>query len=638
MCQNRSAWRAFCSEGYGSAHIVEKTMLTVSYQTNDGLALQIAVSENATPKEQTAAIQKALSAVAEHGGGTVSLSAGVWTVAGTGKAADGCLKIGSNTTLEGAGSGATVLKLADGSSAVTGIVRTDSGKLLADGTYVTVDKVAIKALSIDGNAAHASGNVDGFYCGPKPGTAQADTNISLDHVEIMNCSRYGFDPHEQTIGLTITNCSSHNNGVDGFTIDFCSDVILSNNVAYDNGRHGFNIVTGSHDVVMTNNDAHNNGGSGISLQTGDNEIRGWTDTIRISGGVLADNGRAGIEIKEASHITIEHVSLEHNAMEGIRLTGVEDVTISALKYTGNGGNGTVSIAGYLQDFADNDTANDRWIATHKVWIDGVLQQDPVVPAGVEVWTYKISAGDNTIAGSAGADTIAAGSGNDTVNGGSGNDALYGNDGNDTLNGGDGSDKVYGGAGDDKLVLSTGYDTLDGGAGFDTIDFSKASAAVSVDLGVVGVKAFIGGVAAADLVSTENLKGSSYADSLLGSTGSNSLEGGGGNDLLDGRAGNDVVIGGAGNDRLIGGFGDDMLTGGTGSDVFVFGPGWGNDTIADFTRKQDKIEFSGVAGLTSFAQLQIRQVGADAHVSYDGQDVTLLGFAASALTAADFVLT
>jgi hypothetical protein len=37
-------------------------------------------------------------------------------------------------------------------------------------------------------------------------------------------------------------------------------------------------------------------------------------------------------------------------------------------------------------------------------------------------------------------------------------------------------------------------------------------------------------------------------------------------------------------------------------------------------------------------LTISQVGADAHVSYGGHDIALLGVAASALTAADFVLT
>ncbi len=611
-------------------------MLSVSYRTIDGQSFQIDLADTATSKEQTAAIQMALSTAASHGGGTVSLSAGTWTVAGTGKAADGCLKIGSNTTLEGAGSGATVLKLADGSTSVTGIIRTDSGKLLPDGSYATIDAVSIKSLSIDGNAAHTTGSVDGFYCGPKPGTAQADTNISLDNVEIMNCSRYGFDPHEQTVGLSITNSSAHHNGVDGFTIDFCSNVTLINNVAYNNGRHGFNIVTGSHDVTMTGNTATGNGGSGISVQTGDNEIRGWTDAIHITGGTLSGNGRAGIEIKEASHIDIDHVAISNNAMDGIRLAGVEDVAIWANSYAGNGGAGTVSIAGYLQDFADTDALNDRWIATHTVTIDGVRQADPVMPSGAALWTYQVSAGDDVISGSSGRDTIAAGSGHDTVNGNAGDDLLSGNDGNDTLNGGDGNDKLFGGAGADKLLFSAGYDVFDGGAGSDTIDFSKAGGGVTVDLAATTVRAMIGGTAAADLTAIENLKGSSFADMLMGHAGANAIDGGGGSDSIDGRDGNDALSGGGGNDRLAGGLGNDGMTGGTGSDVFAFAAGWGNDAISDFTRKQDKIEFAGVAGLTSFGQLAITQVGADAHVTYGGHDIALLGVTAATLTATDFL--
>ena len=610
-------------------------MLIVSYSYNDGQTFQVSVSENATAKEQTGAIQKALSAVASHAGGTVTLSAGTWTVAGSGKAADGCLQIGSNTTLEGAGLGATVLRLADGSAAVTGIIRTDSGKANPDGTYSTVENVAVTDLSIDGNSAHTTGSVDGFYSGPKPGTAQADTNVRLDHVEIANCSRYGFDPHEQSVGLSISNCSAHDNGADGFTLDFCSNATLTNNTAYDNGRHGFNIVTGSHDVILAGNDAHDNGGSGISVQTGDNEIRAWTDTIHITGGTLSNNGRAGIEIKEASHIDIDHVSVVGNTMDGIKLSGVDSVTGHDNIFGGNGGSGSVSIQGYVQDFGDTDPQNDRWIATHDVTIDGVHQTDPVIPSGMTLWNWAVTVGDDIVMGSAGRDSIAAGSGNDTVNGGAGDDVLSGNDGNDILNGGDGNDKLYGGAGDDRLVFSTGYDLLDGGSGSDTADFSKAGAAVTVDLSASAVKAMLGGNAVADLVSIENLKGSSFNDILIGTAGANQLDGGGGNDTIDGGAGNDLIIGGGGNDRLTGGLGTNMLTGGTGSDVFAFGVNWGNDTITDFAHKQDKIEFHGVDGLTNFSQLSITQAGADTHISFAGHDIVVAGILASTMSASDF---
>ena len=83
-----------------------------------------------------------------------------------------------------------------------------------------------------------------------------DSNITVNAVEIHDVSRYGFDPHEQTKGLTFSNSISHHNGVDGFTIDFASDVSLVNNEAYANGRHGFNVVTGSYDVRFLDNVAY----------------------------------------------------------------------------------------------------------------------------------------------------------------------------------------------------------------------------------------------------------------------------------------------------------------------------------------------------------------------------------------------
>ena len=609
-------------------------MLIVSYTYTDGRHYTLSVADTATAKDQTAAIQKALTAVAANGGGHVDLSAGTWAVAGTGKASDGCLKIGSNTTLEGAVSGGTVLKLADGSSAVTGIIRTASGKTNADGTFATVENVTVKNLIIDGNKAHTTGDVDGFYTGPKPGTAQADKNITLDHIEILNCSRYGFDPHERTDGLTFRNCVAHDNGVDGFTIDFCSNVVFENNVAYNNGRHGFNLVTGTNHVTMTNNDAWGNGGSGISVQTGDNEIRAWSDTITISGGHLYGNGRNGIEVKQAANIHIDNVLITDNDSDAVHLSGVVHATIVGNVYSGNGGGLVpVRIDGYLQDFGDSDPLNDRWIATTDIVIDGVSQTDPANTTGVTLWTYAVSDGDDTITGSAGKDIVAAGSGNDIVNGGAGDDNLSGNDGNDVLDGQSGNDKLYGGAGIDRLLYSGGYDLLDGGAGLDTADFSKASGAVSVNLMATAGQVTMGGVAVADLVSIENLMGSSYADTLTGNSAANTLNGGGGADIIDGGAGNDTLIGGGGNDRLTGGTGNDVFSGGTGSDVFVFALDSGTDTIADFTHKQDKISISGVADMSG---LVITQVGADTDISFGTSHVILTAVTASSMIASDFL--
>lgn len=443
-------------------------MLTLTFGYSGLTSQTVSIAETETAAAQTAAIQSALGAVAGHSGGFVTLSAGIFTLAGTGKASDGALRVGSDTVFSGAGMGETVLKLAAGSTSVTGIVRTDSGGTNADGSVKTTSNVRIEQLTIDGNKAATTGDVDGFYSGPKPNSAAFDSNITLDHVEVREVSRYGFDPHEQTKGLTFSNSVAHHNGADGFTIDFASDVSLVNNQAYANGRHGFNVVTSSSDVRFLDNDAWGNGQSGIVVQTGDNEIRAFTHDISISGGHIYDNGRAGIEVRQSSDVAISGTWITGNASDGIILSGVDGAKLSSNALAGNGG--SVRIAGMMQDFGDTDTGNDRYIATRNVTIDGVKQADPVVPSGVTLFTSFVTTGADTITGSKGRDAIAAGSGTDTVYGLSGNDALHGEGGSDRLFGGTGSDVLFGDDGNDWLSGDAGWDTLTGGRGSDIFAF------------------------------------------------------------------------------------------------------------------------------------------------------------------------
>ncbi len=632
-------------------------MLTIRYVYAGSASVEISLADSATALEQTAVIQSALDTVAGHVGATVTLAAGTFTVVGNGSAAEGILRVGSETTLQGAGMGQTTIKLADGAAGVTGIVRTDSGSLLPDGSVQTTSNVVVKNLSIDGNMAHTTGTTDGFYCGPQPGTAQHDTNITVDHVEIANVSRYGFDPHEQTMGLTISNSVAHHNGVDGFVVDFCQNVQLINDTAYANARHGINIVTGSSDVSIINPDVHDNGSAGVVVQTGDNEIRAFTNHVTITGGVIENNVKAGIDVRQATDIAIDHVAISGNGTDGISLAGVERAALfsNVISHVPTNSE-AVKIAGYLQDFADTDTANNRYIATHDVSIDGVAQADPLVPSGVTLWSYHVSASDDVITGSSGKDSIAAGSGNDIVSGGKGSDVIYGedgndtlngNDGNDTLNGGAGNDSVYGGSGNDKLMYTGGLDVFDGGVGTDTIDFSQFGSATYVNLGVTtGYEAWTSGtwtsnasnatIAIADIANVENVKGTSHSDTLIGNSGNNLLDGRGGNDNINGGAGSDTILGGSGNDVLNGGVGNDILTGGTGADLFQFNAGWGADTIKDFMAGSDKVEFAGIAGVTSIANLTIASTTMGADVAYGTSHIILEGIAASSLTSADFL--
>lgn len=137
-------------------------------------------------------------------------------------------------------------------------------------------------------------------------------------------------------------------------------------------------------------------------------------------------------------------------------------------------------------------------------------------------------GDEIINGTNNGDRIDTGAGNDRVNGGTGNDIVTDPFGNDTL---------IGGGGNDDITALSGTNIIDG----------------------------------SDSTATEG----SY---LKGGVGRDTIIGGDGNDFLDGDYASSLI--GAG-DRLDGGAGDDHLRGGLGADVFVFGPGYGNDVIADF---------------------------------------------------------
>lgn len=102
------------------------------------------------------------------------------------------------------------------------------------------------------------------------------------------------------------------------------------------------------------------------------------------------------------------------------------------------------------------------------------------------------------------------------------------------------------------------------------------------------------------------------DIVLAGPGDDQVHGGKGDDILRGQAGDDHLWGGRGDDLLdggIGGVGKDILTGGRGSDTFVFLADYGQDTITDFGRGQDRIQLS-LADFKSFQDIQAawEQVG------------------------------
>ena len=76
-------------------------------------------------------------------------------------------------------------------------------------------------------------------------------------------------------------------------------------IAYDNLRHGYNIVTGSKNVVITNSQAYNNGRSGTSGCgiTAQNNGNYKTNTVEFTNNNIKNN-RYGICVNDVYNVKI----------------------------------------------------------------------------------------------------------------------------------------------------------------------------------------------------------------------------------------------------------------------------------------------------------------------------------------------
>lgn len=210
--------------------------------------------------------------------------------------------------------------------------------------------------------------------------------------------------------------------------------------------------------------------------------------------------------------------------------------------------------------------------------------------------------NDTMLGGGGEDTLLGGNGDDVISGGSGDDIIDGGEDNDTLNGNSGNDNISGGNGTDRLGGGTGDDTLNGGNQNDTLRGGSGN---------------------------DELSGSNGIDFLFGGNDNDVLMGGGDNDFLRGEAGDDLLQGGAatddmrggsGNDTLDGEAGLDRLYGGAGADSFVYNDATdsqigGIDTIYDFQRGLDLLDFEGFTGDFDFVGTGAHSGGGDASIRF-----------------------
>ncbi|WP_404291155.1 hypothetical protein ACD578_04220 [Microvirga sp. RSM25] len=392
---------------------------------------------------------------------TVQLATGTYMVSGDPtNPSKGAVELMSGVALVGAGTRDSTIKLVDNfNERINGIVRTE---------LETVENVSMSNLVIDGNRENNTGHQAGFICGIKEdGTGRTQSDITIDNVEVMNCTAYGINPHEVTYDLTIMNSESHNNGLDGFVADAVVGGLYENNIAYDNDRHGFNIQNETTNLVLKDNEAYGNGylymyqgalagGAGLTIQRGNIPPAGsmeipWVSDIEIIGGSYHDNGKEGILVKLSEQITITDVAIYGNERQGVKIEGSTDVTVQDSRISNNSqeldgkydeinirerfdddysqntyyshntqilnnqisSTGNVNSRYGVREEPTNDDAGPTGTNVSGNTISGMDSGDISVPG--YIWTGN--AGDNAIAGTEGADTMAGAAGNDeyTVN-------------------------------------------------------------------------------------------------------------------------------------------------------------------------------------------------------------------------------
>lgn len=562
------------------------------------------------------AIQSALDAAHAAGGGTVYIPKGVYIVTGRDNPAHGALQVRSNVTIQGEGMGESVIKLADGwNQKVTGIVRTPSGG-------EQESNIAIRDITIDGNRhnnTHPQAETDGFFAGVTPGRDAWDYNITIERVEVTRVSRYGFDPHEQVKNLVIRDSVAHDNGLDGFTIDYISGSLFENNVSFNNGRHGFNVVTSSHENILRNNVAYGNGGNGFVTQRGSDD-RALNFDVVFENNRSFDNGLHGMLIKISNGTVVRGNEVFNNARSGILLEGASGSTIERNHVYNNGQSEHNEYAQIrIMRYDDTDGASGEFFdSLNNVIRDNlIVSNSPIRPAHSILEEHPNSLGNlivgNITQGAVRAEVLATNAqvipspldpltstwqdllsslsgqptgGRSLIHEGhiidpadradsgiwitgnvaASNTTRSGTDRGETMNGGRGADAINARGGDDTVNSGDNNDRVFGGAGND------------------------------------RLFGGNGHDSLYGGDGNDLVDGDSGNDLLHGASGTDTLIGDAGADTLIGGGGSDILTGGSGNDLFVFGKGGGRDVITDASRTEDRIDLTDF-GFTSMVQMR-----------------------------------
>lgn len=217
-------------------------------------------------------------------------------------------------------------------------------------------------------------------------------NMTFRGNEFYSNVRYGFDPHDYTHHVLVEDNVAYNNGAHGFIISRgCNNFTFRNNKSYNNFdpgsnlAHGFMLDPGGADIdkpqvssannLLENNEAYNNEGYGLRmLGSGNNTIRNnyfhHNDTGMTLDGMAVDsitenniirgnrfeaNTKTGIFVREADQNQILENSLQGNLGSGLDIRKAAGNQIEANTIAGNGLHGVILSDSAKQNFLLRNT-------------------------------------------------------------------------------------------------------------------------------------------------------------------------------------------------------------------------------------------------------------------------------------------
>lgn len=581
-------------------------------------ASQFGAKGNGT-SDDTAALQKAIDAAATAGGGQVEIAAGTYLLSGGG------LTMRDNVTLNGQGMGSTTLKLADGHTQAKGLLNGGSAQ-----------HTGASNLTLDANDANTSGTTSGWVNG-------SASDVSLDGVEALNASAYGFDLRGQASQIDLRDSVAHHNAADGVIADRLVQSDFRDNTAYGNGSNGFNI---GGDLTLTDSRAYDNGLNGILIQEGVG-VANAQSSLTVIGGDVYGNAADGVKVQGAEIFVVNGMQIHDNGGSGVHVDkGVYgDVSFNQIYNNAESGaaaevlvegrnptsgfntvgfnvitGGANSTYGVLERNSDYNLINQNVISQTSLGgavANGAHSDNSTNPSAI---TLTGTSGIDVITGSSTADIIYGGARLDVLNGAGNDDILVGGDGADRLTGGEGNDifrfsqltdsyrdaqRTYADIINDFEVA---HDKLDvAGLGFSGLGNGHdgtLKAYYNAAKDITYLKSLDADAAGNRFELTlkgnylNNLTADNFQHLVRGTEGKDTLVGTGQDDTLLGGGGKDTLNGGAGDDRLHGGAAADALAGGSGADTFVFtalSDSLRNDSTGDFTRRDTITDFSNEDG-------------------------------------------